>query len=180
MSNGSRSADAPWLQQGGSCRQGGRASSPPSRASQGPPPASSKHRGLWKQFWIGISFHYCVRSFFFPIFISLQLVLSFITFSFPNSLSRRLCTQKVLNRCLPSLSNPLDWRPVFGAALNPVRQKFAAGRWIPLLTVRSGAEFLVYSRESAVCSRSLPRFFTDPFPDLAKEWSRSRGVGVTI
>lgn len=43
-----------------------------------------------------------------------------------------------------------------------------------------GLSSLSIQEKSDVCSRSLPRFFTDPFSDLAKEWSRSRGVGVTI
>lgn len=47
-----------------------------------------------------------------------------------------------------------------------MQQKFAAGRWIPLLTVGSGAEVLVYSSESDVCSGSSARFFKDQFPDL--------------
>lgn len=116
MSNGSRSADAPRLQRGGSCRRGGRAPFPhaaPLPGRGGRPPGTPARVGLLARLRprcrLGSGFPSPPVPPTFPIFVSFRLALSFPRFCFRILFFNTACTQKVPNKCWLDRSGALMW-----------------------------------------------------------------------
>lgn len=161
MSNGSRSADAPRLQRGGSCRRGGRAPFPhaaPLRGGGGRPPATPVRAGLFARLRprcrLGSGFPSTPVPPTFPIFVSFRLALSFPRFCFRIPFFNTACTQKVPNKCWLDRNGAMVW------AENPGPDSGrSGGRWrrdsAPLLPRPSPSNSVVYQARQG--GQGVPR-----------------------
>lgn len=121
MSNGSRSADAPRLQRGGSCRRGGRAPFPhaaplPGGGGRRPgtPARARPCARLRPRCRLGSGFPSTPVPPTLSIFVSFRLALSSPPFCFQIPFLNTACTQKVPNKCLLDRSGSLVWGEDWG------------------------------------------------------------------